>query len=63
MLIGPEFPEGILTTTGMDAAKSQDVLVSGDTPKHARLLAAGTDDGFAAGFNDARADEPSLFLV
>jgi hypothetical protein len=40
VLIGPEFPEGILTTTGMDAAKSQDVLGARNAPKHARLLAA-----------------------
>jgi hypothetical protein len=37
----------------MDTAQGQDILGTWLTPKHARLLATGTDDGLAAGFDDA----------
>ena len=42
------------------ASQSQDGVGAAHSPEHARLLAAGTDDGFAACFDDAGADEQML---
>jgi hypothetical protein len=44
----------------MDAAQGQDVFGTGHTPKHARLLATSTDDGLAAGFDDAGPNEEAV---
>src|SRR6266496_2297115 len=53
MGIEPVFPEFIEAAAGLNAAQGQYVYGTGFTPEHARLLAAGTDDGFAPGFDDA----------
>jgi hypothetical protein len=47
-------------TIELAAAKSDDGIGPTNGPEHAGLLAAATDNGLAAGFDDARADEPVL---
>ena len=54
------FPEGVVTLTGVDTAKRQDVFCAGFAPEHAGLFAAGTDDGLATGFDDTGTDEVAL---
>jgi hypothetical protein len=44
----------------MDTAQGQDVFGPRLTPKPARLFATGTDDGLAAGFDDAGANDEAL---
>ena len=47
-------------------AQSEDGVSASDGSEHTGLLAAGTDDGFAPCFNDARADKEMLrpeFLI
>src|ERR1039458_5370069 len=51
--IEPGLPELVKAATRMDTAQDQDIFGSGLTPKHARVLATGTDDGLTAGFHDA----------
>ena len=58
--VEPLFPELIQPAAGMDAAQSQDIFRTGFAPEHARLLAAGADEGLAAGLDDPRADEEAL---
>ena len=53
MRVEPSLPELVEATTRMDAAQGQNVFGAWLTPKHARLLAAGTNDGLAAGLDDA----------
>ena len=60
VLVEPVFPEISGAAAGVNAAQGEDVLGAGDRPPHARLFAAGADDGFAAGLDDPRADEQSL---
>src|ERR1017187_2737130 len=58
--IEPGLPELVKAATRMDTAQGQDIFGSGLTPKHARVLATGTDDGLTAGFHDACANEAAL---
>src|SRR5258708_32155306 len=51
--IEPILPELSQPEAAMNAAQGQHALVTWLAPEHARLLATGTDDGFAARFNDA----------
>ena len=44
----------------MDAAKGENIFGARLTPKHTRLLAAETNDGFASGFDDSRTDKEAL---
>src|SRR5260221_14439851 len=57
MVIEPIFPEGVSSRTEMDAAEGEHLFGSGAGPKHARLFAACADHRFAAGLNDAGANE------
>ena len=54
----PEIPKA---ATGVEAAEGQDFFRAGFGPEHARLFAAGADDGLATGFHHARANEPAVF--
>ena len=51
--VEPGPPELVEATTRMDTAQGQDVFGPWLAPKHARLLATGTNDGLAAGFDNA----------
>ena len=51
--IKPVLPELSQPAAAVDAAQGQHIFGTGLAPKHARLLATGTDDRFAARFNDA----------
>lgn len=55
------FPEGIRAAAGMNAAEGKNAFGPALAPEHAGLLAARTNDGFAARFDDARPDEQALF--
>ncbi len=44
----------------MNTAQGEDFASSWSGPEHAGLLATSPNDGFAARFNDARADEKAL---
>ena len=44
----------------MAATEGDDRVCAGDGPEHAGLFEAGTDHGFATGFDDAGADEQVL---
>ena len=58
---GPSgLPGGLEVRAFKQAPKLQDVLRTCLTPEHARLLEASADDGLAAGFDHAAADEVSL---
>ena len=46
----------------MAAAEGDDGICPSDGPEHAGLLEAGTDDGFAARFDDARADKQKAWM-
>src|SRR6266508_5475230 len=60
MPIEAHFPEILQPPAGLDAAQGQNVFGARLAPKHAGLLAASSDDRFASGLNDARADEEAL---
>ena len=60
VLVEPVLPEVSGAAAGVNAAQGEEVLGAGDRPPHARLFAAGADDGFAAGLDDPGADEQSL---
>jgi len=51
--VGAGFPEGFPGVAGFEAAQGQDVPGARAAPEHARLFAAGADDGLTAGFDDA----------
>jgi len=57
VLVEPVFPELVQAPAAVDATQGQHVFCAGKGPKHAGLFAAGSDDGFAAGFHDAGANE------
>ena len=53
-------PDVVEAVAGLVAAQGEDGGGAGDVPAHAGQFEALTDEGFAAGFDDAGADEQAV---